>query len=419
MLSKSYSLIFHYEERSTTMKKIISVLLTLCFVCAALASLTSCTQNDADGDTIYVGVYEPASGSNGAGGKQETLGVKYANSIKNTVTVGGKTYRVELVIVDNESNDDKAISAATQLINKNVSIVLGSYGSSVSIAAADTFKDAHLPAIGITCTNPKVTSDSDYYFRACFLDPFQGTVLANFAKDKGIQKAYVLAEQGNAYDVGLASYFKTAFGTEGVDYKYETFQKGNSDFSSYIESAINFGATAIFAPTSVEYATLIIDTAKAKNFRGMMLAGDTWDSNKIVEAATGSTLDIEVTTFYQEGASKEFDEGFVNWMKADKERITENGGNTMISAVSTMGYDAYMTALYAIEHAVVEEGKMPTRDQIRDALAAMNSVEKSYAGVTGAIYFDTTGDAVRESAFIKKVDTDNGAWIFVKEQKAQ
>ena len=400
------------------MKKIISVLLSLCLVCAGIVSFASCAQSGADGDTIYVGVYEPASGSNGAGGKQETLGVKYANSVKNTVTVGGKTYNVELVIVDNESNDDKAISAATQLINKNVSVVLGSYGSSVSIAAADTFKGAHLPAIGITCTNPKVTSDSEYYFRACFLDPFQGTVLANYAKDKGVAKAYVLAEQGNAYDVGLASYFKSAFGTEDVDFKYETFQRGMSDFSSYIESAMNFGATAIFAPTSIEYATLIIDTAKAKNYTGLLLAGDTWDSNKIVEAATGSALDIEVTTFYQEGASKEFDEGFVAWMEADAERMTENGGNTMISAVSTMGYDAYMTALYAIEHAAVEDGQKPTRDQIRDALAAMNSVDNAYAGVTGAIYFDATGDAVRESAYIKKVNTSSGAWDFVKEQKA-
>lgn len=400
------------------MKKILSFLLILCLAVSATATFVSCSGGGSD-DTIYVGIYEPASGSNGAGGKQEALGIKYAHSMKNTVTVGGKTYKIELVAVDNESNDEKAISAATQLINRNVSIVLGSYGSSVSIAAADTFKQAHLPAIGITCTNPKVTSDSDYYFRTCFLDPFQGTVLANFARDKGAVKAYVLAELGNAYDVGLASYFMKAFGTADVDYKYENFQKGTSDFSSYVENAINFGATVIFAPTSIEYATLIIDTAKAKNFTGTMLAGDTWDSNKIVESAKDSNLDIEVTTFYQEGASESFDKGFAEWMDADTERLTENGGNTMISAVSAMGYDAYMAALYAMEHAVVEDGKKPTRDQIRDALAAMSTEATAYKGVTGNIYFDATGDAVRESAFIKKVNTQTGVWDFVKEQKAK
>ena len=106
-------------------------------------------------------------------------------------------------------------------------------------------------------------------------------------------------------------------------------------------------------------------------------------------------------------------------MNADSERVTENGGNTMISAVSTMGYDSYMTALYAIEHAAADDGKLPTRDQIRDALAAMNSVGKAYNGVTGAIYFDATGDAVRDSAFIKKVNTEKSVWDFVKEQKAK
>ena len=401
------------------MKKIITVLMVVCLMLTSVVALVSCGNKD-DGDTIYVGVYEPASGSNGSGGKQETLGIKYANSVKNTVTVGGKTYKVELVIVDNESNDDKAISAATTLINRNVSVVLGSYGSSVSIAASDTFKKAHLPAIGVTCTNPQVTSDSDYYFRTCFLDPFQGSVLANYAKEKGDNtKAYVLAEQGNSYDVGLAKYFKDAFGKENEDYKYETFSSGTSDFSSYIENAMKFGATVIFAPTSVQYATLIIDAARAKNFNGTILAGDTWDSNKIIEAAQGSSLDIEITTFYQEGANPDFDKGFAEWMNADSNRIAENGGNTIISAMSVMGYDSYMTALYAIEHADVEDGQKPTRDQIRDSLAAMNSKEKSSKGVTGDIFFDEIGDAVRDSAFIKKVDTTKEAWIFVKEQKAK
>jgi len=403
------------------MKKIISVLLALMLIGMSLVSFVSCGNDagtTADTDTIYIGVYEPASGSNGAGGKQETLGIKYGNAVKNTVTVGGKEYKVELVIVDNESSDDKAVSAATELINKNVSVVLGSYGSSVSIAAADTFASAHLPAIGVTCTNPTVTSGSDYYFRTCFLDPFQGTVLANYAKALGAEKAYVLAELGNAYDVGLANYFKKAFGDE-TTYQYENFAANTSDFTAFIQNAMEYGAKVIFAPTSVQYAQLIIDAAKAKGFDGTILAGDTWDSNVIVSAAQGSTLDIQVTTFYQEGASADFDNGFVAWMEADAQILEENGGNTMVAAVSAMGYDTYMTALYAIEHAECEEGKIPSRDQIKDSLVAMNSEETAFTGgATGAIYFDEIGDAVRNAAFIKKVDTANNAWVFVKEQKA-
>jgi len=141
-------------------------------------------ENDVVEDgVIYVGVFEPQSGDNAAGGKQEVLGVQYAHSLKNSITVGGKTYAIELVIVDNESSDAKAVSAASELVNKDVCVVLGSYGSGVSIAASDTFYNGGVPAIGCSCTNPNVTAEHPLYFRMCFLDPFQGSVMANFAME--------------------------------------------------------------------------------------------------------------------------------------------------------------------------------------------------------------------------------------------
>jgi len=133
---------------------------------------------------IYIGVYEPQSGSNGAGGKQEVIGMQYANSLIPSITVGGKTYPIELVIVDNESDDNKAVSAASEIVNKGACVALGSYGSGVSIAAAETFYNAGVPAIGCSCTNTLVTEGHDLYFRICFLDPFQGAVMANFALTK-------------------------------------------------------------------------------------------------------------------------------------------------------------------------------------------------------------------------------------------
>ena len=136
----------------------------------------------ADGaKVVKIGVYEPASGDNGAGGKQEVLGMQYANEETPTVEIGGEEYTVQLEIVDNESSNDKGPSAASSLVSAGVSLVLGSYGSGVSIAASDVFKEAGIPAIGVTCTNPQVTEGNTHYFRICFLDPFQGTVLANFA----------------------------------------------------------------------------------------------------------------------------------------------------------------------------------------------------------------------------------------------
>ena len=148
---------------------------------AAAAALAGCSSGSAGGKTVKIGVFEPASGDNGAGGKQEVLGIEYANSVAPTVDIGGETYNVELVEVDNQSSTDKAVTAAQELVSKKVSVVLGSYGSGVSIAAASTFADAGLPAIGVSCTNSAVTEGQDYYFRTCFLDPFQGSVMADFA----------------------------------------------------------------------------------------------------------------------------------------------------------------------------------------------------------------------------------------------
>ena len=173
------------------MKKIVAILLALVLVasfaaCAAPAATTDTTaaEQPASGNPVVkIGIYEPASGDNGAGGKQETLGIEYANSVSPTVEINGTTYDVQLVKVDNESSNDKAASAASTLISAGVSVVLGSYGSGVSIAGSQYFADAGIPAIGVTCTNPQVTAGNSHYFRICFLDPFQGSVMAQFAWD--------------------------------------------------------------------------------------------------------------------------------------------------------------------------------------------------------------------------------------------
>ena len=118
------------------MKKVIAIVLALVMVFALAACGGS---GKAESNTVTIGVFEPASGDNGAGGKQETLGVQYANSVQPTVEIGGKTYNVVVKYVDNESSNDKAPSAAAELVNAGCSIVLGSYGSGVSIAGGPTF----------------------------------------------------------------------------------------------------------------------------------------------------------------------------------------------------------------------------------------------------------------------------------------
>ena len=390
------------------MKKSLSLL------AAALCATVFMSCGGSKESIVKIGVYEPASGDNGAGGKQETLGVQYANTVTPTVTIGGKEYKVQLEIVDNESSNDKAVTAASELISKNVSVVLGSYGSGVSIAASDTFAAADVPAIGVTCTNPQVTAGNDHYFRICFLDPFQGSVHANLAKDQfSAKKAYALAKLGDDYSVGLCKFFMEAAKGLGIEVVYETFPDGTSDFAAYVANAKNCGADVFFAPTSIEAAALIIEQANTQGLTIPLLAGDTWDSNVILAAAKGTNIGVYVTTFFVEGSKDkvvtDFVDGFRNYLNTNATAKTNNGGDDEIAAVSAMGFDAYYTALEALKNAGSTKGA--------DVKKALPST--TYTGVSGKIAFDSTGDAVRDVAYIKKVNTSTGKWDFVAQQSVK
>lgn len=391
------------------MKKLVAILLALVLVasfaaCAAPAATTdTAAAAPASGNPVVkIGIYEPASGDNGAGGKQETLGIEYAHSVSPTVEINGTTYDVELVKVDNESSNDKAASAASTLVSAGVAVVLGSYGSGVSIAASPTFEAAGIPAIGITCTNPQVTEGNKHYFRICFLDPFQGTVLANYAfSTLGVKTAYCLSKLGDDYSGGLVNYFVKAFEALGGTCVQDTFPDGNSDFTSYINNAKNSGAQVFFSPVSTEAAQLIIDQAQSQALGMPILAGDTWDSNVILQAAKGKSVDITVTTFYPEGANAEFDAGFKAWVNADATQLANNGGDDTVAAVTAMGYDAYFFALEAMKKA----GSVAPAD----IMAALWGT--TYEGVSGPIALDqVNGDAIRNTAYVKHANTETGAW---------
>ena len=392
------------------MKKIFALVLAL----AMALALVACGGGD-DGTVdqnsgekvVKIGVFEPQTGDNGAGGKQEILGMQYANYVQPTVSIGGEEYQVKLEIVDNRTTAENGPSAAAELVNRGVSVVLGSYGSGVSMAGGAVFSEAGIPAIGVTCTNPQVTSDCDVYYRICFLDPFQGTVLANYAyKELGVTTAYTLAMLGSDYDQGLVYYFTEAFKALGGTVVAEDFPEGSANFVSYINNAKSAGAGVIFAPVSTNYAQLIIEAAAAQGYTGDLLGSDTWDNNMVVESSKGKDVSVKITTFYQEGGNPEFDAGIKEWMNANPDALTNNGGNDMVSAVTAMGYDAYFTALQAIEKAGSTDPKA--------ILEALPSV--SYEGVSGLIEFDEIGDAKRDVAYIKAANTESGEWEFVKIQ---
>ena len=395
------------------MKKFLALILTL----AMALSLAACgggSDEGAGGDTsesgnpvVRIGVFEPQTGDNGAGGKQEILGMQYANYVQPTVDIGGTTYDVKLEIVDNRTTAENGPTAAAELMDRDVSIVLGSYGSGVSSAGGAVFEEAGVPAIGVTCTNPQVTTDCDVYFRICFTDPFQGPALASYAYNTlGVDTAYTLAMLGSDYDQGLVYYFTEAFEALGGTVVSADFPEGNANFVSYINNAKSAGAGVIFAPVSTNYAQLIVEAASAQNFEGSLLGSDTWDNNMVVESTVGKNVSVEVTTFYQEGGDPDFDAGIKEWMNANSDALTNNGGNDMVAAVTAMGYDAYFTALEAL--------KLAGSTDPAAVLEALPNV--SYEGVCGLIEFDEIGDAKRDQAYIKAANTETGAWDFVTVQ---
>ncbi|MBQ7083570.1 MAG: ABC transporter substrate-binding protein [Oscillospiraceae bacterium] len=386
------------------MKKVLSLVLALLMV----LSLTACgASGKADSNVIKIGVFEPSSGDSASGGKKEILGMQYANSLTPEIELGGKTYKIELVYGDNGSSTDKAPSAASSLVSAGVSVVLGSYGSGVSMAGGPKFEEAGLAAIGVTCTNPNVTAGNDYYYRICFLDDFQADVLANFALDNfGAKVAYCLGESGNEYDQGLIAFFKQVFEATGGKVITDSFPKGNSDFTSYLNKAKSEGADVIFTPVSIAYAVQIIAQADDLGIEAPFLGSDTLDDNMVLDAVTGTDLELFVSTFYQEGGDETFDNGIKEYINGNSEALAANGGNDTISAVTAMGFDAYYVALEAMKKAGSGE-----KAAIKAALP-----EVTYEGVSGAIAFNEIGDAIRDTAFIKTADTEKGVWVLEKVQ---
>lgn len=380
---------------------------------AASGSAASGASASGSNPVLKVGVFEPASGDNGAGGKQEVLGIQYANQVTPTVDINGQTYDIQLEIVDNQSTTDKAITAAQSLVNAGVSVVLGSYGSGVCIAAAPTFEQAQIPAIGCSCTNPAVTEQNPYYFRVCFLDPFQGSVMANFVSEQfSAKKAYVLTMLGEDYGTGLGTYFTKAFEGLGGEVKSENFPEGTSDFSAYIQNAVAYGADVIFAPSATTYASLIIGQAAKSGVTIPICAGDTWESSVILDAQKGTSLPVYCSTFFDEnddsGLASTFVKGFKEFLNADPQNLTNNGGNDIVAAVSALGYDSYMTAVEAIKLAQSTSGA--------DIQAALFKVD--FDAVTGHITMNPdTGDANKTEAYIKQA-TD-GTFTFIKRQSVQ
>ena len=385
------------------MKKVIALVLALVMVfalcaCGSSDSASSTKAASSDEKVVKIGVFEPTSGQNAAGGKKEILGIEYAHSLNPTIDINGETYNIELVYADNASDAAKAPSAAQLLISNNVSVVIGTYGSGCAIAAGDLFAEAKIPAIGTSCTNPQVTLGNDYYFRIAYIDPFQGAVMASYALKNGCKNCVVIVEAGDDYSAGFGNYFSEAMLNGGASCDTVTFQTGETDFSTIMANIKSKGYDGIFAPVSIETAPLIINQAREAGVDCQIMAGDTWDDISIAERAGANANGVFFSAFFDASdtsneAGVEFNKGILEWIAADATRTENNGGAAdAISSVTPCGYDAYMAAYNAILAAQSTDG-----EAIRDALASL----EVKGLVTGDLKFDENGDAIKNYVAIK------------------
>ncbi len=376
------------------MKKIAALLLALVMTATAF---TGCKKVDSTttggqttgGDTIKIGVFEPLTGANAAGGEAEVEGVKIANKLYPTVL--GK--KVELVVADNKSDKAQATTAAARLIEKDkVSAIIGSWGSSLSMAAGELVKKNKVPAVGASCTNPLVTKGNDYYFRVCYLDPFQGTVMANYAFKTGAKKAAIVQEVSNDYAVGLATYFKEAFvkltGDPNSVVTTVNYNTNDQEFGAQLSTVKAANPDVVFAPGNFTESALVMKQARQLGITVPFLGGDTWDIDEFTTVGGKDVEGATISTFFDDAApvtaeGKKFVEAY------KKEYPNKN-----MAAVTALGYDAYLVIIKAIEAANSSD---PTA--IRDALAKTAGVE----GATGQITFTADGDADKNSAIIKEV----------------
>lgn len=365
---------------------IIAAAVALCIVASGCGSERG--ERPAEADVVRIGCYFPMTGPYAAGGQMTMDGINLAQNRRPEVL--GR--RVETVLVDNKSDKVESANAVSRLIeNEGVVAVIGAYASSNAMAGAEVCEKAHVPMISPSATNPLVTAGKAYSFRACFIDPFQGLVMATYATETlDAKTAIVIQDVAADYSVGLASFFKRSFAELTGDphsiLATISYQTGDQDFTAQLTVARSKNADVIFIPGYFGDIALLAKQAKELGIRSHLLAGDAAQAPELIQIGGDAVEGLVFSNHYapersRSGAGKEFVEAF----RAEYDDVP--------NAFAALGYDAYNMVLTVIE----SQGES-TPEAIRRGLAALTD----YDGVTGEITIDENGDA-RKSAVILAV----------------
>lgn len=353
--------------------------------------LSSCATGgqEAASETIKIAILAPLSGSVPTFGVSTRDGALMA--IEEWNAKGGVLgKKIEAIVEDSQCEPDPTVNAANKVIDQDkVKYIVGEVCSKASIPLSEIANAKQVLQITGTSTNPTVTLNQDgstkpYSFRACFIDPFQGTVMAKFATQQGFKTAFILFDQGNDYVRGLAEFFEKAFvELGGTIVGKETYTSQDTDFSAILAKVAESNAEVLYVPDYFPIVNLVGAQAKEKGVTAVMMGGDGWDSSDLdLAAAAGG--------FFSNHYSAQDTRPIVqNWVK----NYSAKYGATP-DALATLAYDATNLLIAAIEKAGVDD---PTK--VKDAMASL-----SFEAVSGLITFDAQHNPIKSAAVLSVKD---------------
>ncbi len=363
---------------------------------ALMSALVFTGCNQGGGDTIKVGEFASLTGKEATFGQMSHHGTELAiNELNAKGGVLGRKF--ELITEDNQSKPGESKTIAIKLISRDkVICVLGEVASGRSLEAAPICQANKIPQISPSSTNPKVTEMGDYIFRVCFIDPFQGTVMAKFAKDTlKAKNVAVLTDVASPYSVGLATYFKETFVKNGgMIVMEQKYSGGDKDFKAQLTALKGVTPEAIFIPGYYTDVGLIARQARDLGITVPLFGGDGWESAKLVEIGGPAIDGAYFSTHFSPEEKSPVIEDFVAKFK--------KAYNEAPDAMAALGYDSAMLLADAIKRCGTTE-----EPKLRDALAST----KDFPAISGSITIDKDRNATKPAVILQVKD---GTFKFVE-----
>lgn len=365
-------------------KTMMSNLTKLLVAMTAMALVSACTKKTTN--EIVVGHFGSMTGSDATFGQSTDDGIRLALDEANAAGgINGK--KIKLITMDDQGKAEEAAAVVTRLIEQEkVVALLGEVASSRSLAAAPIAQAKKVPMITPSSTNPKVTEVGDHIFRVCFIDPFQGTVMAKFATENlKAKKVAILREVSSDYSMGLADFFTQKLKELGGEVVADlSYQNQDVDFKAQLTQIKSKNAEAIFIPGYYTQVGLIARQARELGISAPLMGGDGWDSPKLSEIG-GKAVDGGY--FSNHYSTESTDPAAVEFMKKFKEKYKKDP-----DGLSAAGYDAARVLVQAMKNA-----PEVTTAAIRNEIAKI----KNFAGATGNITINEQRNATKSAVVVQ------------------